>query len=355
MKQHHSFDPQLDLTMDWYAESWPWQCCNVTNGKNALHCQLCGRHWQQAKPWKASKDRGNWDPRNPTPTPKGKEKKKEKKKPRSLSRKEKKEKNKQKQEDGDDGWQVSPPAPFQKAPGSSGTQIWYPTETSPFATTMKEQANAAALATAANTELATSLKKAFAGKEDSLPAEVRETLAKLEDENSRAVIRSMHSTTNALSKAKKTLAEIVEARKSHRAQWMQYLTESISQWESQLQSFRKQQAFYQEQATRANADIAQARKMMDQLGAKAAGEASASTKEEDENAVDIEANIEEEKLRKKLTEQLGACASALGIDVKSLPIILDDDVEDMDEASTKKRALEGRTAQEQKVPEDGDL
>eukprot|EP00438_Fugacium_kawagutii_P007669 Skav232217 [mRNA] locus=scaffold2626:463847:468797:- [translate_table: standard] len=324
--------------MDWYAESWPWKCCNVTNKKAALHCQKCGKHWQKAVPWKSAQSQ--------PPVPKNKPKqKKDKKQDRSLSRKDKKNaKNKEKSPGGGDGaYQPSPPTPFQAAPGPVGHQPWFPTEVSPFAVAMREQASSSNQTVNANSELAASLRKAFAGQEDKLPPEVRETMERLE-KNGKALIRSLHNTTNTLSKAKKALAEIVEAKKTHRSQWMSHLTESIGQWESQLNDFRTQQAFYQEQATRATAEISQARRMMDQLGAKAAGETPKPHVEEPEEVVtEIITDHEEEKLRKELTDKISACAAALGIDVKMVPTIIEDDGDAMEDANSKKRAIESGT------------
>ena len=221
---------------------------------------------------------------------------------------------------------------------------------------MKEQASSSTQVNASS-ELAGSLRKAFAGQEDKLPQGVRDALEKIETENGKALIRSMRNTTNALSKAKKAWAEIVEARKAHRAQWMHYMTESVTQWDNQLQELRKKQAFYQEQATRATAEIAQARKMMDQLGAKAAGEVHQPKEEVEEvQVVEPEMDIEEVKLRYVLTQKLGACAAALGIDVKSLPIILEDDNDMDDAAGSQKRALaDGAQITVPAGPTDGDL
>eukprot|EP00438_Fugacium_kawagutii_P011473 Skav235191 [mRNA] locus=scaffold1938:49274:69407:+ [translate_table: standard] len=258
---------------------------------------------------------------------------------------------------GDGGLQPSPPTPFQAAPGQAGYQPWFPTEVSPFAVAMREQSSSSNQTIAANSELAASLRKAFAGQEDKIPAEVRETMERLEKENGKAVIRSMHTTTNALSKAKKSLAEIVDAKKAHRTQWMSHLTESIGQWEAQLMDYRKQQAFFQEQATRATAEISQARRMMDQLGAKAAGETPKPTKEEPEEIVaEIIPDQEEEKLRKDLTDKLAACACALGIEVKPLPVLVDDDGDSMEDLANKKRAavgVDGATAYDCSVVSDG--
>jgi len=94
------------------------------------------------------------------------------------------------------------------------------------------------------------------------PAETKELIEKmdkdierLETENNKFVTKNIHSATISLGKAQKTLNETMEAKKAHRNRWIKHITEAVTTWQAQSQEYQKQQAAFQEVATKARLDV----------------------------------------------------------------------------------------------------
>eukprot|EP00438_Fugacium_kawagutii_P008109 Skav222130 [mRNA] locus=scaffold1181:829571:832257:+ [translate_table: standard] len=315
-----------------WQESWPWTCgkCRWNNGKAADYCAKCGKHWQSTAPPRQQED----PKRRPSKPPKkpqtqhwdwkqqadhAPEQGKPKRRPRSKHPKEQKEKK------GKEGYPSDKPpdqgggalSPFgYPGPGSSnGPPPWATQENSPFqGLTPPLSPSPSLAATSINVELMTALRKEYKGKEETMPESVREILERSEQEKDRLHIKSLHVATTALGKAKRSLGEVAEARRSHRMAWTKHLSESVQLWEKQLADFRKQQAAYQEQATAATDEVNKAKKTIHNLNTGGKGEVILSD-DEQEPVPELTADQEEEKLCAQLATIYKAIASSLGVDV----------------------------------------
>eukprot|EP00438_Fugacium_kawagutii_P033231 Skav228415 [mRNA] locus=scaffold1325:97576:109501:+ [translate_table: standard] len=245
------------------------------------------------------------------------------------------------------------PFQYSATPGpSQSSSTWGSAEVTPFQMAMGATtgpANAQAGTSSNNAEMVMQIKKAYAGKEDTIPPGIKEILDKYEQESGKSLIKSMHAATTALGRGKKNLAELTEAKKLLRSQWLVHLTESTKMWETQLQEYRQQLALLQEQSGKAAAEIDQARKTLHQLNArsKSLGDSTALQElpEEEETPAGTEdaTDAEETKLRSSLLANLRAFSSSLGIeeDSKDAESISDGDEDEQDNDSRrKKRALE---------------
>eukprot|EP00435_Cladocopium_sp_Y103_P027234 s1491_g6.t1 len=172
---------------------------------------------------------------------------------------------------------------------------------------------------------------------DSRPQDVQALLDKADKEAGRTNIKSIHAATRSLDKAQKTLQDSVAAKKNHRLLWTQHVAEGIKVWEAQLESYRVHQANLAEQAARARAEIAQARRIIQELSDKAVKGGNTAIpqpirEEVEEAGADIFDDPEEQKLRSALQGVLNACAGSLGIATdqnadKGVQEISDDDKE----------------------------
>lgn len=156
-----------------------------------------------------------------------------------------------------------------------------------------------------------------------MPESLREILERNDQERDRMHIKALHIATTALGKAKRTLGEVVDARRAHRMAWTKHLTESVKLWERQLAEFRSQQAIYQEQAATATEEISKAKKTIHNLNA---GKGDVAISDDEQVEPETTADQEEEQLRQQLSTHYKAFASSLGADVaKPQPELLDSD------------------------------
>lgn len=183
---------------------------------------------------------------------------------------------------------------------------------------------------------------------NSAPAETRDLIEKmdrdiekLESESNKFVTKSIHSATKALGKAQKTLTETTEARKAHRNRWLKHITEAVTTWQSQLKEFQKQQAKFQDVATKAKSDIEAARSAIQTLSSKASQAtlaampplAAVTAEQEDGNP---EVDNEELKLQGQLQLVLQDCAAVLKMETHD-PETPVEDLTMEDEERDKKR------------------
>ena len=172
---------------------------------------------------------------------------------------------------------------------------------------------------AQNQELVNALRKAYPNMETT-PTDVKELIEKTEQNLARSITTNIHAPTRALSKAQRLLQDVTEARRKHRAAWMEYLKDGLQAWESSLEGYRRHQAALQEAAATARADIATARQAIE-MNAKAAEDPSAPRivmaqpirEEIEEAGQEEQVDQEEEKLRSSLQSVLTACAGSLGL------------------------------------------
>ena len=170
-------------------------------------------------------------------------------------------------------------------------------------------------------------------------------IERLEKENNRFVTKNLHAATKSLGKAQKTLTETLEARKLHRIRWTKHITEAVTTWQNQLQDYQKQQATFQNVASKARSDIETARSEIQNLSAKASQATLAAmppitavSAEQEEGMTD--ADVEEEKLQGQLQTVLQHCAAALNVENADKNADKDTEVEDLtmeDEEREKKR------------------
>ena len=169
--------------------------------------------------------------------------------------------------------------------------------------------------------MAEALKEAYPD-EGTRPQNVKDMIEKAERDAVKDVAKGLHSATKALSRAQKTLAENLDAKQQHRAQWAKHVSEAIQTWQGQLQSYRKQQTAFQEITNKAKHDIELARNTIQLLNAKAASTGLAATqpldpKLEAEEATDVD--TEEEKLKQTMQAVSQNCAQSLGLDLAQAP------------------------------------
>lgn len=171
-----------------------------------------------------------------------------------------------------------------------------------------------------------------------MPEALREILERNEQERDKMHIKALHAATTSLGKAKRTLAEVADARRSHRVAWMKHLNESIQIWEKQLADFRKQQAVFQEQAMTATEEASRAKRTIHNLNTGGKGDVPVS--DEEELSPEATPDQEEEKLRGQLSVIYKAFAGSLGAVVPPLAVattIPDDSDSDLVEKEGNKR------------------
>ena len=187
--------------------------------------------------------------------------------------------------------------------------------------------------------MAEALKEAYPD-EKVRPQNVKDMIEKAEREAVKDVTKGLHSATNSLRKAQKTLAENTEAKQQHRAQWAKHVSEAIQTWQGQLREYKRQQTVFQEINIKAKNDIELARNTIQLLNAKAAGTGLVDTplvpKVETEDST--EADKEEEKLKQTMQNVLKSCAQSLGIDLDAPKIPVEvQEIPSEDEAPANKR------------------
>ena len=327
-------------------EAYPWKCsyCSRLNKKTMNSCPVCKSHWStgtkhDVRPRNSSQKRSNWDQwqqqswqhqnwegrahsrnqhaKSPKRTPS----------PRARKGKGKGGKKQAAEE------QYAVPKAMQPFGGKVAHQQASDTAESnaisaPSATvTSTESTNQMmnAQTHAKNQEFVAALRKAYPDA-DKVPAEVADLIERTEKDMKKSIASNIHSSTRALTKAQKALSEAMEAKRKHRAAWMEYLKEGLKAWEMSLDGYKKQQAAIRDNVQKAQQDIANARQMIE-LNAKAAVEPAALpaasgvvAKEEVEDAnQDDPQDQDEERLRSSLQAVLRRCAGSLGMAVEDQP------------------------------------
>ena len=145
----------------------------------------------------------------------------------------------------------------------------------------------------------------------------------------------MNYQTQKQAEAKTLLASAKEAKEAHRAAWLKHLEESASMWKDHMESFKRQQAQFDQMIAKARTDIQEAGDSITQLNKQADVEAAHPhvEKEDKSIAVDTPEKIQQEAaLRAKVQRTLQEC---IDLTTEEDPI----DLEDMDEGGApRKRA-----------------
>lgn len=347
LRAHHSKDPAfLARLQREMAESWSkssnqegrgWQCvnCGQTAKKNAEFCGSCGKHWTfsdgQVYRRPAAKTWRWWEEYDDKKSPR---------QPRSLSARERKQKEKKekakekakaKAKEGSDKDGLTP-TPFSNYAGNTFNSPW--PQSSPFA----QPSQAAASTGIVNQELVTALRAAYPS-DSTMPSQVKDLIERAQEDDTRALTKRLHSATTQLGKAKQLHSDLVNTRRTHRANWVKHLASACSQWQEQLEAFRSKQAELQDAIARASKDVACARRQILQLNLQGQSPPPNLPPEEDEE-LEQSQDQEEEMLRAKLTQILQTCAESTG------PINADaavlEDLAHMETEPTRKR---GRSAE----------
>lgn len=295
------------------AEGWMCYECGKRSGKVAIHCQFCGKRWEEVF-WGDS-----WDQRAPSIT----RPPRQPKQPwnRSLSdraprasgwgdepkkkKKDKREKEKKKPKEGQDDPGFSP---FGTCPQGS---LVPPFQASPSMTPFPSSNTASSNVQAVNQDLVKELLKCYpdAG---SMPQHIKDLVEKATTDSAKALTKAMHNATSALGRAKKSHQELVETKKIHRQNWLRHLESSAALWNQQLAEYRKKQSELQASVAKAASDVESARRQILTLGSKDASMAFQAPEEEEEPVVEPNADLEEETSRVQLQKTLEACAASTG-------------------------------------------
>lgn len=336
-------------------EAYPWHCgtCHRLNKKVHTKCPNCHTHWsygtrhrtepKTVSAYQSSVHRDSWEAWDqdwkkwekdqgwPAQRPHSASR------PRTKSPRGRKGKGKASEAKGKDGKSagdafaaVSPFGPL--APSATPWPVAdAATASSPFpaANTLIQAAQDVAA-------MAEALKEAYPD-EAVRPQNVKDMIEKAERDAVKDVAKGLHSATKALSKAQKTLAENLDAKQQHKAQWAKHVGEAIQTWQGQLQSYRRQQTAFQEITNKAKQDIEMARNTIQLLNAKAANTGLATAtplapKLEAEESSDIDK--EEEKLKQSMQKVLQSCAQSLGLDLGKAPVEEVHEVKSDDETQT---------------------
>eukprot|EP00438_Fugacium_kawagutii_P001284 Skav203829 [mRNA] locus=scaffold1652:32699:38219:+ [translate_table: standard] len=299
-----------------------WKCTPCSqqgspgwNGKAAIFCQFCGKHWQKVC-WE---DVWGWD--RPQKESRGKERswsaraKEGKKKEKGKEKKKPKDKDGQNPKDAKSELTFSP---FEKFPSGAGASPWTtPPSMSPFPPSQP----ASSSQNAHQQELVKALMECYPDS-NTMPPHVRELVEKSNVDSAKALTRAMHTATTALGKAKQSHLDLVEAKKTHRSNWLRHLKASVLLWNQQLEEYRKRQGELQDSVAKSAKAVESARRQIQLLNSGESSTAALLALEEtnntDEGPVDLTQDTEEEDLRLQVHQALTACEQSLG-PVPSLP------------------------------------
>eukprot|EP00438_Fugacium_kawagutii_P032339 Skav226356 [mRNA] locus=scaffold2980:360023:361087:- [translate_table: standard] len=334
-----------------------WKCgpCKRMNKKVAEYCQLCYRHWSQVQ--ELTRDQmwtqPDWGGAPPAASSNAQERQ------RSTSRR-----ARQRNSQGWNAWhqwsdweqqqpkpkdkatpksEPAPPTPFSPYVPSSADPPWSQTAT-PFQGLVNPQGSSGSstsnpnASSLVNQELVKALREAYSEAEK-VPDAVQALLSKVEEDDSKQVIKVLHQTTNALGRAKKQQQDLLEQRRRHRLNWLQHLEESSKMWQQQLEQYRVRQAEYQASLAKAAADISAARNKILALNLKELPQSLQGLSELEPETPALEETTQdndEEKLRTSLQATLTACAASVGpINIEAARL---SDISDVQERERKRPA-----------------
>lgn len=304
-----------------------WKCghCRVMNKKNAEYCQWCGNYWvdcheQLGQSW-------DWPAQSDNPTPRQRSS--------SARRRSRQKGTKGKGGSKETGSVKGAGGKTASAPFATSTYTPTPNAMTPWPTLDFEQFQQAPStqpmqqSNQTAQELVLALKKAFP-ESASLPQPLREAMEKAENAGMRQVTKDLHVATSALGRARRAHQEANEARSKLKAAWMRHLQESLSAWESQLDTYRSNMAKLQDAEAKALQEVANAKKTIQQLNSHAEGAGVEDTSLMEE-LTDAAQDKEEEKLRQQLQDVMTTCLATVGVEPKA------DVLEISDEENTHKR------------------
>ena len=210
----------------------------------------------------------------------------------------------------------------------------------------KEASNASEVVemTAAETaEMMTALRTAYSDPQD-MPDHVKKMVDKYENKSTEQLRKEMHRTTDTISKARKLLHQLQDARSKHRKSWLTHLGNLAKTLEKQIESFETQQKDYQDRIQKSKREIQISRRNLQRLNAQAAETAIPEmTIEDDEQVEPPLQDAEEAELRQQLHKIMRHCFKTSA--VKDTIDIESEDEEDL--------AMEGHTLKRPRSCEPG--
>ena len=270
-----SKDPQFILKIRMASatmDSYPWRCsCGRLNGKRHEYCPDCRAHWSSGeyhsnvpKSPRRREETSQWEDWtywNQKAHSKGKAKGKDRSE--SARRRAKGKGNGRKgQGRGDQG---------QHAMQSGATQIppWPAQDANAATSAQAPIPPAQTAASMANAEWLAAIRKSFPDLSQA-PEEIQRAVEKAEKTSSKALSKDLNKASNQVGKAARQLANIKDARASHRQNWLKHLKDSVESWQKQLQVFKDQQKEYGEQMMKAQQELTASRRHLQNLNKQAA-------------------------------------------------------------------------------------
>lgn len=295
----------------------PWKCgpCKrMVKGIDEF-CPMCYGHWATVQEQAGQGGGGwNWDRWNAQQTRAPNPPKPPKPKRPSRSQSEKQKGKDASKGTGAEGLELPAfPQPFQNlgpSPfgGASSSYAGANVASSPWMPADRPETSMA------NAELLSAIRKAFPKQED-MPDHLREVMNRTSASVGRHLTTELHRAAATLGKARKTMTQVIEAQRVHKARWMQHVSESIDSWRAQLQAFKAQQTQFQASLSQAQKDVESARATIQRLNQEAAGTLAMPQEVSDlleTTPTCLPPNPEEAKLRAQMQEQLQAAFEVLG-------------------------------------------
>jgi len=198
-------------------------------------------------------------------------------------------------------------------------------------TTAKEAASSTEIVemTAEETaEMMTALRSAYTDSQI-MPEHVKKMVDKYEIKTTEQLRKEMHRTTDSISKARKLLHQLQDARSRHRKSWLSHLSNLMNTLEKQIEAFENQQKDYQDRIQKSRREIQTSRRALQRLNSQAAETAIPEvTIEEDEPSEPPLQDAEEAELRSHVNKILKKCCRAST--AKEAIELSDEEVEEMD-------------------------
>lgn len=310
-----------------------WKCgtCRIMNKKNAEYCQRCGGYWTECF---EDQHQWNWaaasEPKSPRPRSNSARRRTQTKSAGKGGKGPGKDHSK------GTGGKVA------QSPFSNSSYVPTPEALTPWPCMDFEkyqQAPAPAPSQPSNQsaqELVLALRKAFP-ESSALPQSLRDAMERAESSGVRQITKDLHAATSSLGRARKAHQEASEARSKLKSSWMKHLQESIQAWDQQLDTYRKNMAKLQDTEAKALQEVANAKRMIQQLNSQSEGsgfEEPASMEE----PPDANQDKEEERLRQQLQDTMTTCLSTVGVTPKTEVLEITSDGEGEEKGQKRPRA-----------------
>ena len=162
-------------------------------------------------------------------------------------------------------------------------------------------------------EMMTALRTAYTDSQE-MPDNVKKMVDKYEIKTTEQLRKEMHRTTDSISKARKLLHQLQDARSKYRKSWLSHLSNLMKTLEKQIEAFETQQKDYQERIQKSRREIQSSRRILQRLNSQAAETTIPEvTIDEEETAEPPLQDAEEAELRTQVTKILKKCCRASAV------------------------------------------